>query len=207
MTKSNSLCLSVNPLDNCNKYSYSDEDLISRFQSGDENAYVELVNRYKDKLLNFVFYFIKDEELSEDIVQETFIRLYQKKHYYKQIAKFSTWIYTIARNLSNTELRKKNRSNLVFLSQIYKNNKDYEIKSDDQDLNMEIENQFLLKELHDSIDKLPENHKSVIILRDIQGLSYDDISNILDVPLGTIKSRINRARLQLQVSLKNFKKE
>ena len=108
-------------------------------------------------------------------------------------------------NLSNTELR-KNRSNLVFLSQIYKNNKDYEIKSDDQDLNMEIENQFLLKELHDSIDKLPENHKSVIILRDIQGLSYDDISNILDVPLGTIKSRINRARLQLQVSLKNFKR-
>ena len=115
-------------MDNHNKYRYSDEELISRFQNGDENAYVELVNRYKDKLLNFVFYFIKDEELSEDIVQETFIRLYQKKHYYKQIAKFSTWIYTIARNLSNTELRKKNRSNMVYLSQIYKNKKDYEIK-------------------------------------------------------------------------------
>ena len=57
--------------------------LISRFQSGDENAYTELVNRYKDRLTNFVFYFLKDEEHSEDIVQETFIRLYEKKHYYK----------------------------------------------------------------------------------------------------------------------------
>ena len=107
MTKLNSSHLSGKPLDQ-NKYLYSDEQLISRFQAGDENAYVELVNRFKDKLTNFVYYFLKDEELSEDIVQDAFIKLYEKKHYYKPIGKFSTWIYTIARNLANTELRKKN---------------------------------------------------------------------------------------------------
>lgn len=189
------------------QFLYTDEMLISRFQSGDENAYVELVNRYKDKLTNFVFYFLKDEEHSEDIVQETFIRLYEKKHYYKEIAKFSTWIYTIARNLANTELRKKSRAKIMYLSQIGNQKKDYDLKSSDPELNTNIENEFLMKEIHAAIDKLPENYKSVIILRDIQGLDYEQISNIIGVPLGTVKSRINRARLQLQVDLMDFKKE
>ena len=189
------------------QFLYTDEMLISRFQSGDENAYVELVNRYKDKLTNFVFYFLKDEEHSEDIVQETFIRLYEKKHYYKEIAKFSTWIYTIARNLANTELRKKSRTKIMYLSQMSNYKKDYDLKSSDPELNRNIENEFLMKEIHAAIDKLPENYKSVIILRDIQGLDYEQISNIIGVPLGTVKSRINRARLQLQVDLMDFKKE
>ena len=189
------------------QFLYTDEMLISRFQSGDENAYVELVNRYKDKLTNFVFYFLKDEEHSEDIVQETFIRLYEKKHYYKEIAKFSTWIYTIAKNLANTELRKKSRTKIMYLSQMSNYKKDYDLKSSDPELNKNIENEFLMKEIHAAIDKLPENYKSVIILRDIQGLDYEQISNIIGVPLGTVKSRINRARLQLQVDLMDFKKE
>ena len=189
------------------QFLYTDEMLISRFQSGDENAYIELVNRYKDKLTNFVFYFLKDEEHSEDIVQETFIRLYEKKHYYKEIAKFSTWIYTIARNLANTELRKKSRTKIMYLSQMSNHKKDYDLKSSEPELNKNIENEFLMKEIHFAIDKLPENYKSVIILRDIQGLGYEQISNIIGVPLGTVKSRINRARLQLQVDLMDFKKE
>ena len=74
MMKQNSSNLSVESLDNKkNQYIYSDEQLISRFQSGDENAYIELVNRYKDRLTNFVYHFLKDEEQTEDVVQETFI--------------------------------------------------------------------------------------------------------------------------------------
>ena len=206
MMKLNSLHLSDKLLDQ-NNYLYSDEELISRFQAGDKNAYVELVNRYKDRLTNFVYYFLKDEELSEDIVQDTFIKLYEKKHYYKPVAKFSTWIYTIARNLANTELRKKNRVKIMYLSQMNNDMKNYELKSKDQSLNSKIENEYLLDELHLAIDRLPQNYKTAIILRDIQGLNYEEISNIVGVPLGTIKSRINRARLQLQVDLKIFKKE
>tara|TARA_B100000212_G_scaffold252902_1_gene193688 strand:+ start:91 stop:675 length:585 start_codon:yes stop_codon:yes gene_type:complete len=190
-----------------NKYLYSDEQLISRFQAGDENAYVELVNRFKDKLTNFVYYFLKDEELSEDIVQDTFIKLYEKKNYYRPVAKFSTWIYTIARNLANTELRKKNRAKIMYLSQIKYDNKNHELRSKDQSLISMIENEYLLDELNSAIDRLPDNYKTAIILRDIQGLNYEEISKIVGVPLGTIKSRINRARLQLQEDLKIFKKE
>ena len=206
MTKLSSLPSLGKPLDH-NKYLYSDEQLISRFQAGDENAYVELVNRFKDNLINFVYYLLKDEELSEDIVQETFIKVYEKKHYYKPIAKFSTWIYTIARNLANTELRKKNRAKIMYLSHMKDDNQNHELKSKDQSLISKIENEYLFDELHLAIDKLPDNYKTAIILRDIQGLNYEEISNIVGVPLGTIKSRINRARLQLQVDLKIFKKE
>ena len=205
---SSSSSLSVKQLDKKkSQFLYSDEMLISRFQSGDENAYIELVNRYKDKLINFVFYFLKDEEHAEDIVQETFIRLYEKKHYYKPIAKFSTWIYTIARNLANTELRKKSRNKILYLSQMNNHKKDYDLKSKEPELNSKMENEFLMKEIHIAIDKLPENYKSVIILRDIQGIGYEQISKIVGVPLGTVKSRINRARLQLQVDLIHYKKE
>ena len=206
--KSSSYNLSVKLLDkNKSQFLYTDETLISRFQSGDENAYIELVNRYKDKLINFVFYSLKDEEHAEDIVQETFIRLYEKKHYYKPIAKFSTWIYTIARNLATTELRKKSRNKILYLSQMNNHKKDYDLNSKEPELNSKIENEFLMKEIHVAIDKLPENYKSVIILRDIQGLGYEQISKIVGVPLGTVKSRINRARLQLQVDLIHYKKE
>ncbi len=95
----------------------------------------------------------------------------------------------------------------MYLSQMSYHKKDYDLKSNEPELNKNIENEFLMKEIHFAIDKLPENYKSVIILRDIQGLGYEQISNIVGVPLGTVKSRINRARLQLQVDLINYKKE
>ena len=101
--------------------------MIGLFQSGDENAYIELVNRYKDRLTNFVFQFLGDIEQAQDVVQETMIKLYQKKHYYREIAKFSTWIYTIARNLANTELRNRKRKKTVYLSQMSRKEQDYEI--------------------------------------------------------------------------------
>ena len=96
MMKQNSFNLSDKSLDKQKApFVYTDEQLIARFQAGDENAYIELVNRYKDKLINFIFNYLGDIESSEDVVQETMIKLYQKKHYYKEIAKFSTWLYTI----------------------------------------------------------------------------------------------------------------
>ena len=104
--KQNSYSSLAVSLDKKSDFIFTDEELISRFQNGDERAYVELVNRYKERLLNFVFQFLGDREQAEDVVQDTMLRLYEKKHYYKEIAKFSTWLYTIARNLANTELRK-----------------------------------------------------------------------------------------------------
>jgi|TARA_Y100000992_G_scaffold194854_1_gene132465 RNA polymerase sigma-70 factor (ECF subfamily) len=192
-------------LDKKSEFIYTDEKLISRFQAGDERAYVELVNRYKDKLLNFVFQFLGDIEQAEDVVQDTMLRLYEKKHYYKEIAKFSTWIYTIARNLANTELRKRKRRKTTYLSQMSKEERQYEIPAVQDDVDQSLHNEFINDRIQSAINNLPEHFKLVIILRDIQELSYDDISNIVEVPLGTIKSRINRARIQLQAELQDLK--
>jgi len=192
-------------LDKKSTFLYTDEQLIGRFQAGDERAYVELVNRYKDRLFNFVFPFFGDVEQSEDVVQDTMLRLYEKKHYYKEIAKFSTWIYTIARNLANTELRKRKRRKTTYLSQMSKEERQYDIPAVQDDVDQDLQNEFMRNRINLAIDALPEHFKTVIILRDIQELSYDDISNIVEVPLGTIKSRINRARLQLQAELQDLK--
>ena len=203
--KQNSYSSLVISLDKKSEFIYTDEKLISRFQAGDERAYVELVNRYKDKLLNFVFQFLGDVEQAEDVVQDTMIRLYEKKHYYKEIAKFSTWIYTIARNLANTELRKRKRRKTTYLSQMSKEERQYEIPAVQDDVDQSLHNEFINDRIQSAINSLPEHFKLVIILRDIQELSYDDISNIVEVPLGTIKSRINRARIQLQAELQDLK--
>ena len=193
-------------LDKKSDFIFTDEELISRFQNGDERAYVELVNRYKDRLLNFVFQFLGDIEQAEDVVQDTMLRLYEKKHYYKEIAKFSTWLYTIAKNLANTELRKRKQRRTTLLSQFSKDDKAYELPSNDPEPGQEIQTDMVNKIIRDAVDQLSEKFKIVIVLRDIQGISYEDISEIINVPIGTVKSRINRARLQLQVELKHLKK-
>ena len=191
-------------LDKKSDFIFTDEELISRFQNGDERAYVELVNRYKDRLLNFVFQFLGDIEQAEDVVQDTMLRLYEKKHYYKEIAKFSTWIYTIARNLANTELRKRKRRKTTYLSQLSKE-RQFEIPAIQDDVDQSLHNEFINDRIQSAINNLSEHFKIVIILRDIQELSYEEISNIVEVPLGTIKSRINRARIQLQAELLDLK--
>ena len=188
-------------------YVYTDEQLIALFQKGDEKAYVELVNRYRDRLMNFVFQYLGDMELAEDIVQDTMLKLYQKKHYYKQIAKFSTWIYTIAKNLAYTELRRKKIRKTTVLSQMNSDERDYELPSNQPETGQEIQSEFALKLIQAAIQGLPDRFKTIIILRDIEELSYEEISSILDVPLGTVKSRINRARLQLQVELQDLKQK
>ena len=207
MMSQNSSVLSSMSLGNKNnKYIYSDEQLMLLFQGGNENAYIELANRYKDKLINFIFNYLGDIESSEDVVQETMIKLYQKKHYYKEIAKFSTWLYTIAKNLANTELRKRKQRKTTLLSQFSKDDKMYDLPSNDNEVGQEIQTEIVNKIIREAINQLSEKFKTVITLRDIQQLSYEDISEIIDVPIGTVKSRINRARLQLQVELKHLKK-
>ena len=194
------------PLDNkINKYNYTDEKLMSLFQGGDENAYIVLVNRYKDKLINFIYHYLKDSESAEDVVQETMIKLYQKKHYYKEIAKFSTWLYTIAKNLANTELRKRKNRKTTLLSQFSNDDKTYEIPSDDLEIGQQVQTDVVNEIIKDAVNQLSEKFKIVIILRDIQEISYEEISGIIGVPIGTVKSRINRARLQLQVELKHLR--
>ncbi len=187
------------------KTDISDEELIRRFQDDDFAAYDVIVHRYKDQLLNFVYRFLGNTEEAEDIVQETFLRLYRNKHAYRQIAKFSTWIYTIAGNLAKTELRKRKRRKVVSISDIGFDDKEYEIEDEMANTEREADSTLTDKIIQKAIDELPARFKQVIILRDIQELSYEEIGSILHIPLGTVKSRVNRARLKLQSKLKDIK--
>lgn len=184
---------------------YTDEELIARFQQGDKQAYEELVDRYKDRLVNYVFNFVKEYEMAEDLVQDTFIKLYLQKDYYKEIAKFSTWIYTIAGNLAKTELRKRKRRKVTQLSHMSRDDSEFQIPDQETNTGDAVQDRFIEKRIQAAIQKLPEHFKTVVILRDIQELSYEEISKIVEVPLGTVKSRINRARLQLQKELKDLR--
>ena len=181
----------------------TDEELIKDFQNGNINSYNHLVYRYKDRLFNYIYQFVHDIDLAEDLLQDTFLKLYTHKNSYREVAKFSTWIYTIAGNFAKTELRKFKRRKTYSHSDLSFDDNEFIIK----DKNKTPSDIFLNKGLRDSLNEclslLSLNFRTIIILRDIQELSYDEISTIVELSLGTVKSRINRARLKLYECLQN----
>jgi RNA polymerase sigma-70 factor (ECF subfamily) len=195
--------LSTESSDMNDKFKYSDEKLILRFQEGDINAYNELVKRYKDRLLNFVLRYFNNVEQAEDVVQDTLIKLYTHASYYKNVAKFSTCIFTIAKNNALTELRKNKRKKTDSLwtddGQVI------DINSKEESLDSKVQNEIAIDQLNKFLDEIPENFRMAVVLRDFQELSYEEISKILEIPIGTIKSRINRGRIQLAEKMKHFK--
>ena len=128
------------------KFKFSDEKLILRFQEGDINAYNELVKRYKDRLLNFVFRYFNNVEQAEDVVQDTLIKLYTHASYYKNVAKFSTWIFTIAKNNALTELRKNKRKKTDSLWT--DDGKFIDISSKEESLESKVQNEIAIDQLN-----------------------------------------------------------
>ena len=188
------------------KNELTDEQLIKDFQAGDSHAFEELVERYKNRIYNFIYRFVNDVSLAEDLTQDTFLKLFTHKDSYREIAKFSTWLYTIAQNLAKTELRKRNRRKTYSVSDLSTEDREFVISSDQNivvDKKSDVENFNLV--IMDCLTELSEEFQIMIILRDFQELSYEEISKILEIPIGTIKSRINRGRIQLAEKMKHFK--
>ena len=184
---------------------FSDEQLIMEFQQNNTlKAFEVLVQRYKNPLTNFVYRFLGDYEACNDVVQETMIRFYRNKDSYKSIAKFSTWIYTIATNLAKTEYQRKRRRQIFSLSSYGEENENYEIP--DESYRPDVITDSVIKEkiIQKALLKVSSAYREAVILRDIQELSYEEIAEIMGIEVGTVKSRINRGRLQLQKLLKNI---
>ena len=181
----------------------TDEELIIAFQGGDRDSFNHLVNRYKDKLTNFIYRFTSDIDSAQDLAQDTLLKVYINKDSYREIAKFSTWIYTIASNLAKTELRKIKRRQTYSESDLSTDDRQFVMHQSDQESFEDIEDTSVSGNiLEKSLMELDDEFKNIIILRDIQELSYDEISKILKIPLGTVKSRINRGRFKLKDILK-----
>jgi RNA polymerase sigma-70 factor (ECF subfamily) len=188
--------------------SLTDEDLIIIFQqNNNERAFEILVKRYKNPLINFVFRFLGDYESCVDVVQDTFIKVYRYKNVYSDIAKFSTWIYTIASNLAKTEYKRKKRIKLISISQKSDDERPIEIKDNQLRPDKSLENLFKEEQIQQALLKLKIIYREPVILRDIQGLSYEEIASILSIEVGTVKSRINRGRRKLQKLLKHIYKD
>jgi RNA polymerase sigma-70 factor, ECF subfamily len=186
-----------------------DEELMLNFQNGDDAAFDKIVAKYKNLLLNFVYRYLGNYEESLDIVQETFIRVYVNRKNYKNIAKFSTWIYTIAANLAKTELRRKNR--FTFFPVHFFSSEDDRVEFDIPDTSfspdVETDKKLKSKIIQKALKQISPAYRQVVILRDVMELSYDEISVITRLRIGTIKSRINRGRSALQKLLKNIHNE
>ena len=181
----------------------TDEELIIDFQNGNRDAFNQLVIRYKDKLTNFIYRFTYDIDSAQDLAQDTLLKVYINKDSYKEIAKFSTWIYTIASNLAKTELRKLKRRKTYSISDLSNDDREFVIHRPEEQSFEEIEDTNVSSSiLQQSLTEIDDEFKNIIILRDIQELSYDEISKILKIPLGTVKSRINRGRFKLKDILK-----
>ena len=176
----------------------SDEDLMFRYRDGEEDAFTEIVRRYRTRIVNTAYRVVGDFAKAEDDAQETFIRVYRNAHRYKSIAKFSTWIYTIALNVARNELRNTKRKKLVSLDAFGANTDSdpstYEIPDESSKPDEEAERDQLRTIFNAAIVKLPERYRTVFVLRDVQGLSYEEMAEILKIPKGTVKSRMNRAR-------------
>ena len=176
----------------------TDSQVVQAFLDGEQRAFGELVRRYDNRLVNFVFRTVGDRERAQDLVQETFVRVYRHLHRFDQTKKFSTWIYTIASNLAKNELRNRSRNPLV-LFQTLKQNwdadhrplewEDTQFKPDDL-----FRKRFLREKVEEAVAELPEHHRVVFVLRELQGKTYEEIAEITGCNLGTVKSRLNRAR-------------
>lgn len=187
---------------------YTDEELILEFQQNNTiEAFEILVQRFKNPLTNFVFRFLGDYEACTDVVQETFIKVYKNKDSYKSIAKFSTWIYTIAGNLAKTELQRRKRRKIFSINSYGEDEETYDIP--DESYRPDIITDSGIKDaiIQKALLKVSDAYREMVILRDIQELSYEEISEITGVNVGTVKSRINRGRAQLQKLLKDIYKE
>lgn len=172
-----------------------DHSLMARVAENDLEAFNELVNLYKGKLFTMLVRMVHSDDEAEDLLQETFVRVWEHRRNFDDRYCFSTWVYTIAMNLGKNELRKRRK--VKFLAMFDRENNPIEVEDP------QAEHSGGMSVLIDrAVRKLPARYREAFELRDLQELSYEEIGDVLGVPVGTVKSRVNRARNLLKDELK-----
>lgn len=186
----------------------SDHALIEATKQGDESAFAEIVHRYRNPIVNYLYRFLNDYEEAIDLAQETFVRVYFAIDRYHTGFAFSTYIYRIATNLAISELRKRKRRRLLSLTGLFQSDADdateYQPRDERQLQDASLVEDEQSKTIARAIAALPEKYRVPIILRDVEGRSYEEIAEIMELGLGTTKSRISRGRGLLKEKLKGY---
>ena len=167
-------------------------------RGGDDRAFQELVRLHRTGLIHFGSRMIGDRERAEDLVQEAFIRVHRHLHRFDPSKKFSTWLYTIASNLAKNELRNRSRSPLVLYQSLRPQGDDPARPLQFEDSSTRPDDMYTGRQLRQlvgaTVASLPSHHRQVFVMRELEGRSYEEISALLGINLGTVKSRLNRAR-------------
>ena len=184
----------------------SDKELIAAVLNGDQEKFSELVNRYQGRLVNFLFRMLRDLGDAHDLAQEVFLKVYQALDRYDSQYKFSTWLFRVAQNAAIDRIRKR-RLQLVSMDRPGRDGDDeksWEFPGDERSPYAQFRNQERGGAIKDAIDQLPWEYRELIAMRHFGELSYNEIADIKEMPLGTVKNKLFRGRQMLKESLQDF---
>ncbi|HUE96663.1 MAG TPA: sigma-70 family RNA polymerase sigma factor [Longimicrobiaceae bacterium] len=179
----------------------SDEQLFQRYTDGDEKGFQLLMERYEPRIQGFLRKRLNDEERVEDLTQDTFLRIHRARESYDPNRKFSTWIHTIANNLLKNEFRNRSRRRETAFSELRPETSPsggpsrlVEFQADGADPEQETYRSELRQAIDSAIERMDEHHRIPFVMREVDDLSYEEIAEAIGIPVGTVKSRLNRAR-------------
>ncbi len=186
-----------------------DEDLIAHVQGGQRRAYDELVRRYKGRLFSFILRMVRDPVEAEELTQDTLIRAYIHADKYREIARFSTWIFTIATNLVRNRMRQRKREPIRLPLNPRPDDDETLLDPPDPraDPTREVEGEELGRMISLATSRIPEKYRVPFLLREVEELSYEEIQQVTGLKLGTVRSRINRARTRFRRLIKPLLKD
>ena len=191
----------------------TDHELVTFARSGSEKAYRELLDRYQRPVFSLVYRMVRDREQAEDLAQETFVKVFNHLENYNPKYKFSSWIFKIASNLAIDTLRKKTPETVSLDGSRYaQTNEEIEstrisIASSDENPEQLLESKELGQEIESAIGQLRAEYRTAILLRHVEGRPYEEIAEIMEIPLGTVKTYIHRARTELRDLLAHLRIE
>ncbi len=179
----------------------TDNDIIRRVIDGDQRAYAELVDRHKDKAMTLALRLLKNRHDAEEALQDAFVRAFRALPSFEWKSSFSTWFYRIVFNVCSTALRKRGDTNLLSIDEENDDELRIEIPSNDDEPDMEFETKEFSGIVRTEIDKMDESYSSILTMFFLQEMSYEEIIAVTGLPLGTVKNRLFRARMQLRTAV------
>jgi RNA polymerase sigma-70 factor (ECF subfamily) len=188
----------------------SDPELVELCKRADERAAVEILRRFERPVFSLIYRMVRDRELAEDLAQEAFVRAFNNLERYDPSYKFSSWLFKVAYNLTIDHLRKKQLDTVSIHGSPTAVTHELQaataitVESTDERPDEALQSREIGSEIEVAIGELREEYRSAIILRHVEGRSYEEIAEILDVPLGTVKTYIHRARKELQEQLRHL---